>query len=254
MSDYRRLRFSFVDFIRELKAIASLAQTKYLDASAEWIVPRLVTQLEQLQASQSQREIRWEVEDRSPLCTVATNQYEPGARRGHCNVIGEISWCWVLKNCIPRRGRVNEFEICGNASVRLRVRRKDGDCPEIAMWRIESGAIDSPGCYFHTQVLGDDECPPFPKSLPVPRLPTLFVTPMSAIEFFLGELFQDAWAQHMVGNADDLMSWNAMQRRHLMQLLDWKRKQIEASDSGSPWLALKRAKPRPGDAMFVEQD
>lgn len=254
MDDYGPLRFEFAEFIAELEAIQDLSKTAFLDASADWVFGQLSTQLKQLQASKGRNAVRWEVTQNSPLRTVATNQYEPGERRGHRNVVGEITWCWLLKNCFTQKGHVKEFEICGNASVRLRVRGIENDSPEIAMWRIESGAIDSPGCYFHTQVLGDIDDPPFPKNLPVPRLPTLFVTPMSAIEFFLGELFQDSWAQRLVGNAHHLTLWNSMQRRRLMRLLDWKKDQIDACDSGSPWLALKRAKPRSTDALFVEKN
>jgi hypothetical protein len=253
MDDYGPPRFDFADFIGELEAIQGLAKTEFLDASADWVFGQLLTQLKQLRASRGRSPLRWEVTQNSPLRTVATNQYEPGERRGHCDVVGEISWCWDLQNCFTSKGHVKEFEICGNASVRLRVRGTENNSPEFAMWRIESGAVDSPGCYFHTQVLGDIDEPPFPKSLPVPRLPTLFVTPMSAIEFFLGELFQDSWARRLVGNAHHLTFWNSMQRRHLTRLLDWKKDQIEACDNGSPWLALKRAKPRQKDTLFVEK-
>lgn len=253
MDDYGPLRFDFADFIAELEAIQGLAKTVFLDASADWIFGQLSTQLRQLRASKGRTAIRWEVNQSSPLRTVATSQYEPGERRGKLAVFGEISWCWDLQNCFTAKGHVKEFEICGNASVRLRVRGAENERPEVAMWRIESGAADSPGCFFHTQVLGDTDEPPFPKCVPVPRLPTLFVTPMSAIEFFLGELFQDSWAQRLVGNAHQLTMWNSMQRRHLTRLLDWKKGQIEACDSGSPWLALKRAKPRKSDPLFVEK-
>lgn len=253
MDDYGPLRFDFTDFIDELEAIQSLAKTQFLDASTDWVFGQLSTQLKQLQAHKSHSAHRWEVSHNSPLRTIATNRYEPGGRRGGSYVIGEISWCWQIKNCFTAKGKVKEFEICGNASVRLRVCGTEKGSPEIAMWRIESGSADSPGCHFHTQVLGDSDSPPFPKSLPVPRLPTLFVTPMSAIEFFLGELFQDSWAQRLVGDGHNLTFWNSMQRRHLTRLLDWKKSLIESCDRGSPWLALKRAKPRKCDPLFVEK-
>lgn len=251
MFDYGPLRFDFEDFVAELKAIQHLAHTEFLDASSSWIFGRLSTQLEQMRASKAKHVLRWEVDLGSPLRTIVTNQYEPGDRRGSRDVIGEISWCWHLQNCFTPKGHVKEFEICGNASVRLRIRGNEDGSPDLAMWRIESGAVDSPGCYFHTQVLGEVDDSPFPKSVPIPRLPTLFVTPMSALEFLLGELFQESWAQRLVGDAHQLTSWNSTQKRRLRHLLEWKLSQIKACDSGSPWLALKRAKPQTNDTLFV---
>ena len=166
--------------------------------------------------------------------------------------MGQVSWCWLIQKCAQKKkGPSSDFQLSGNASVKFIIREAgDPTSSRLAMWRVECGAHDSPGCFFHTQILGDTDEPPFPRSLSIPRLPTLFVTPMAAIEFFLGELFQDEWAQRVTGNNGQLDYWKSIQQGRLNRLLDWKRKQI-ANCQGSPWLALKQAKPTVAESLFV---
>lgn len=254
MSDFGPLRFSFADFMQEIHAIENLAKNRFLDASAPGVFQRLRDQLRQLQANNGDKPAFWKVDPNLPVRTLETVEYEKGGRTGSRKVFGEVCWCWQLKNCASKRGPAKAFEVCGNASIRLRICESEGDRTEIARWRIECGAADSPGCFFHTQVFGDDTDELFPKNVPVPRLPTLFVTPMSAIEFFLGELFQDTWARRLVGDDHDLTFWTRNQKSRLKQLLNWKLRQVESCDSGSPWLSLKRAKPRSSDSLFVEKN
>lgn len=119
------------------------------------------------------------------------------------------------------------------------------------MWRTEVGDVGSPGCYFHQQVLGQSDSPPFPHGLSVPRLPSVIVTPMAVLEFLLGELFQDEWAKHVSRETDDTRFWQSTQRDILLRLLDWKKRHIQKC-VGSPWMALKRAKPEAADGLFVQ--
>ena len=70
-----------------------------------------------------------------------------------------------------------DFEVAGLASTKLRILDAvSDDETELAMWRVELGDQQSPGCYFHTQILGQSDVPPFPHSVCIPRLPTLFAT------------------------------------------------------------------------------
>ena len=112
------------------------------------------------------------------------------------------------------------------------------------MWRIEMGAYDSPGCYFHFQILGDRRRPPFPKSIPVPRLPSPFVTPMAAVEFVLGELFQDKWSRTASEARHHHGRWRAIQCQRWCNLLKWQRAAVVGGSS--PWMNLKEAKPPSG--------
>jgi len=250
MSEFAPLRFRFDDFKRELKTLQELGKGRFFDWSAEAIFPELDDFLGQVQRGHYFKGTRWEVKESRPLKTVATKHYEPGG--GGANyVIGDVSWCWTI--CKSKEKPNQEFEVSGNASVRLRVRLAEHpDQTEIAMWRVECGASDSPGCFFHTQIMGHEDDGPFPHSLSVPRLPTLFVTPMAAIEFFLGELFQDTWAQHVSSDKGELGYWKSSQQKRFKQLLTWKLRQIERCQ-GSPWIALKHAKPMATDKLFADE-
>jgi hypothetical protein len=73
---------------------------------------------------------------------------------------------------------------------------------------------------------------------------------MAALEFLLGELFQDRWAERVSNDSKEVQFWRSTQVKSLVQLLEWKRKRIE-SGVGSPWMALKRAKPEAADGLFV---
>jgi hypothetical protein len=86
----------------------------------------------------------------------------------------------------------------------------------------------------------------------VPRIPTLFVTPMAALEFLLGELFQDRWAEHVSADRDDVRHWRSTQEDTLIRVLEWKAQKIRTG-IGSPWIALKRAKPEEDDGLFVSR-
>jgi hypothetical protein len=108
---------------------------------------------------------------------------------------------------------------------------------------MELGAADSPGCYVHVQILGETDEPPFPHSIPIPRLPSLFVTPMSAVEFVLGELFQDRWARVAGANDHFAMFWRARQRTRLEKLFAWFQDHMHNPRS-SPWVGIKEGKPQ----------
>jgi hypothetical protein len=120
---------------------------------------------------------------------------------------------------------------------------------ELAMWRIEIGDDDSPGCHFHVQIRGEEDDGPFPKRLSVPRLPTCLASPMAALEFLLAELFQEAWRRHVSAETDALKSWRAIQRERLRKLFEWQSHTVAGLNQASPWSTLKLAKP-PAD-IFV---
>ena len=177
------------------------------------------------------------------LHTRPSNKYEAGGRRGGQKIRAVISGTWDLRPL----GK-GEIEFCGIASTRIALYASDKPKTRLAMWRLELGDEKSPGCYVYAHILGDSVDPRFPKSLPIPRLPSLFVTPMSAIEFVLGELFQDEWAKATASNAKHVQNWRALQKKWLQQLFLWYQDQIERMGSSS-WVALKEAKPE--DDIFL---
>ncbi len=70
----------------------------------------------------------------------------------------------------------------------------------------------------------------------------MLFTPMDALEFVLAELFQDDWAQHVAKENDAIRNWAGCQKDRLIKLLRWQQDRLE-KNSGSPWTALKAAKP-----------
>ena len=116
------------------------------------------------------------------------------------------------------------------------------------------GQGDAPGCYFHTQILGDRDESPFPKAVPIPRFPSPFVTPMAAVEFALGELFQDKWQEEARQARDPQRRWRSIQQRRWSSLLMWQNDLVTRrasspwvesfpSKESSSWIDLKHAKP-----------
>ena len=158
---------------------------------------------------------------------------------------------WELRPVGQRGKPKRKIEFMGKASAKIELWHKDFLWREehhpgnrLAMWRIELGAHDSPGCYFHIQILGDRDGPSFPRSIPIPRLPSPFVTPMAAVEFVLGELFQDKWSREAGQAGPHHSRWKSIQQKRLSCLLKWQKVAIETGQS-SPWMNLKDAKPPP---------
>ena len=189
-----------------------------------------------------------------PVRTRPTRDYEPASRSGGLEVYARITGKWQVRPVGVRRPN-REIAFTGSASAIVELwparclwREEEDESSRLAMWRIELGALDSPGCYFHVQILGDRNDPPFPKSLPIPRLPGPFVTPMAAVEYVLGELFQDTWSRKASAARHHHHRWRAIQRRRWSDLLQWHKEAVNGASS--PWMNLKAAKP-PGDLFLA---
>ncbi len=234
------LHFSFDMFRREIESMNQISRS-FMDAGAGSIFQRLETSLEQIQSDGCPR--RWDCSEAAPLITKPSRNYEPGGKTAFA-VRGEICWTWQISPIRPKgkRNKVSDaFEVNGIASAKLKIKNNENEI--LAVWRIELGASDSPGCYFHSHLPGE---------LCIPRLASLFVTPMAALEFLLGELFQDRWAEHVSRDCATVQFWRSTQQQLLLKLMDWKRKKIKSS-VGSPWIALKKAKPEAADGLFLDR-
>ena len=191
-----------------------------------------------------------------PLRTEPSVCYEPGPRSGGVEIYARISGKWELQPVIRvKKGSRRKIQFVGKASTVVELWEKDcmwreeqKDARRVSKWRMELGAHDSPGCYFHIQVLGDRDEPPFPKSIPIPRLPSPFVTPMAAVEFVLGELFQDKWERAASLPRDPQRRWRSIQMERWTSMLKWQEEAL-TQGSSSPWMNLKKAKPR--DDLFL---
>ena len=225
------MRFSRSELVREVKVLQKVANG-FLDRSTTWTLNELKSALEALSGEATRR-----IELRELKTNPNKGAHEVGRRRGGLNVYAGITGCWELH---PKNGLV---EFCGLASTKVELFNAEND-ERVAMWRMELGAHDAPGCYFHVQILGDREDPPFPRALPVPRLPSIFVSPMAAIEYVLGELFKDQWEKAVSQLRPDQDYWRSLQGERLRCLLSWQEQQLRKPVASSPWMTLKAAKPK----------
>ena len=233
------LHFLIAELERETTALKTMGNG-FFDSGTSWVLSEF---LRDLRSIGSQREGTVHRLNLRPLRTKPSEgEYEAGSRQGREKIYAVISGTWKLRRLGNHKSPKRKIEFCGNASTKIELYASDEPCKRLAMWRLELGAEDGPGCYIHAQILGDSDDPPFPKSVPIPRLPSIFVTPMSAVEFVLGELFQDKWAQRTSRKTGDAQIWQGCQRRWLECLFSWYQGELEGSSS-SPWMALKAAKP-----------
>ncbi len=228
------LRFKVIELVQETKAMITMG-TGFFDSRTSWALDQFLRDLQRIGSRVHTGSSRLVLQC---LHTKPSDKYEAGRRRGGKRIHAVIAGTWDLRPLEKR-----EIEFCGIASTKVELYASDDPNERLAMWRLELGAEDSPGCYVHAQILGDTEKPPFPKSLPIPRLPSLFVTPMSAVEFVLCELFQDDWAKAIAKKSHAADDWRALQKKWLHKLFSWYREQIEKAGSSS-WVTLKEAKPK----------
>ena len=218
-----------------------------------------------------------------PLWTKPSKgQYEADKKGKH--IRAKIEGTWQLR-VIPS-SQTPQMEFCGIASTTVVLFDLANSCTPFAMWKLELGDHRSPGCYIHAHIpWGFDSETPGQKPISIPRLPSIFITPMSAIEFVMGELFQKEWPQRTNRLTGDTTNWHRLQKKWLQCLFSWyldvlkdgvekdktkrSRKRTgkgekaredkgyedenneERRDSNrSPWMALKAAKPNGG--LFVE--
>lgn len=228
---------------REIDSFSKIADD-FLAHDANTILEEFWGRLQSFRNS-SATTIEWILSENRPLKTKSGKGYERGGK-GSQEVYGALNSTWKISAEPPAKKRPRKyFHVSGNASVRLRILSEiEGSSQkELAMWRMELGASDAPGCFFHAQILGRDPDPPFPCTLSVPRLPAIAFTPMAAMEFLIGELFQDDWQRHSARQTRAMREWTKLQSTRLCKLLEWKRSTVKDS-AGSPWSALKSAKPK----------
>ena len=239
-------RFLFADLQQEIVALRKMAK-RFFDSG----MPRALTAFSRdLKSIESLPSGRVEQLDLEPLQTIESEgEYEAGDRKGSRKIFAVISGSWELcpldnRSSKGKRSSKRTVEFCGKASTRIDLYEPTEPRTRMATWRLELGAKDSPGCYIHAQILGDCDAPPFPKSVPIPRLPSVFVTPMSAVEFVLSELFQNQWRQRTERNDDDVHNWYRLQLKWLQSQFSWYQDELKSSkSSSSPWVTLKAAKP-----------
>lgn len=246
------LLFEVSDLEKEIQSFPRIA-AKYLAPGTEGVIQQMGNDLTNAM-KYSRPGVAWKVANTNPIRTRASvREYMPDSH-GELTIFAEITFIWVID---PDRSKGNSraaarFRLTGNASTVIRIMLGEphdaSNAVEIAMWRMEIGDAAAPGTHFHVQVLGHDADPPFPKSLDIPRLPGLIVSPLACVEFAISELFQDSWKKDSVKATSDMNRWRGVQTKRTLRQLDWHKEQV-ASASGSPWTAIKMAKPH--EDLFI---
>jgi hypothetical protein len=246
------IRFGIAQMLQELESASTL--TRAFTENGDYVFARVKTQLESLRDERNGASVAWEIPRSAPLRTIeSAGEYESGGRGA--KVSGELSFVWEIKRLptVRRRDPAKEFQLVGKASTVARVFASETNGSkreELAMWRIEVGDDNSPGCHFHVQIRGEEDDGPFPKRLSVPRLPTCLASPMAALEFLLAELFQDAWRRNVSAETDALKRWRSIQSERMCKLFEWQSRTVSGVNQGSPWSKLKLAKP-PADIFIA---
>ena len=224
------LQFTISELVQESEALKKMAD-EYLDQNHIWALKKFISNIRSIWSAAADRPIQLEL---LPLHTKSASV------KGQ-KIYAVCSGIWdVMPIGNSRRNRsIRKIRFCGIASTKFELYLENERNSPIAMWRLELGAHDSPGCYFHAQI---HETPP------IPRLPSLFVTPMATVEYVIGELFQDGWKQTAMSNRGEALYWRSLQRDRLIRLFDWYTDALAKVDS-SPWMDLKVKKPE--ERMFI---
>lgn len=191
--------------------------------------------------------------DRPIITRISSGEYEKGRnRKGRYSIYAELCFVWELRPLAKQssqKGR-RRVQVSGLASTVTKLYKSENESSsKIAHWRLEFGDNDSPGSYFHAQIpetLNKSRSHDmWPKWLPVPRIPVPPFTPMLALEYVLGEIFQDEWSDHLnqISDRNIVGQWYNIQRKRLKRYYEWQQEEVDGS--ASPLIALKEAKPKP---------
>lgn len=258
--------FDYAAFEKEIRAFARSARatgTRPVGIEGTDGLEHAIRSLNAIATTNNTQLQRWTDSGWAPIrTTVSRGDFMPHSQGGE-DVFARLTFLWEIRNYgRPRQGKYRQFQLAGNCSVRVYIHRERTPDRVLAMWRFEVGAHDGPGCHFHTQILGekvvgeegdpdngDAEREPaeddvFPHSLDVPRLPGFLITPTDALEFVLGELFQDQWRDRASDGSAEVQVWKTFQQERIKKILEFQRNAI-ADAVGSPWIALKNCKPEP---------
>jgi hypothetical protein len=245
------LRFAFREILDEVSSFAGLA-SDFIAPASKGVLSQFYKSLEGYRNSATQDAFDWKISESHPLTTIGTTEYEVGGG-GQRLLVGQVTAKWRIKKEPSQKKSMPStyFKLIGIASTRIRLRcvgRDNELTDEIAMWRMEIGDTSAPGCFFHSQILGESDAFPFPHSLSIPRLPIIVMTPAAVAEFGFAELFQESWGPKAALQVPHLNRWAPIQKERFSRLLNWKLDQLTKT-YGSPWSSLKAAQPH--DDLFV---
>jgi hypothetical protein len=238
------VEFSYRELASDMRSFAE-KESQFLSLASPNLMRDAAGRLED--ASQSPNQTAWSVEDTpyTRLETVVSSGESELGNNVAWTIKGGLSFRWdILRSASGKNPR---FRIV-NATTRLSLLLcspegavAPGEEAGRAVWRFEIGDPQHPGTLFHSQVdwpLVDD------RRLEVPRLPSIVLTPVEALDFMLGELFQLRWPQGQKGTR-----WQSTQRGRLLKFLEGAADTVNGATDRSALMSLKAWKP----AMRLEE-
>lgn len=161
----------------------------------------------------------WQIPQTDPLETIESDR-EAGT------LVGTLSFKWEVRRITPKK-----FSLAGNASTTIEiVNLLNG--PSVS-WNTDIGGAAHPGYRFHAQIRSDG------KSIEIPRLPSILITPTDCLDFLLGELFQEKWTKHQLKKQGQTVGWTQGVRKRICHFLRQKAERAEQSTGITPWMTLK---------------
>lgn len=243
MINKRGLIIPFKALIDECEALLAYAG-HFLDKNTTDVLREAKNALENLRVSRCTRPLRWGIPMDRPLCTKwSDGESQPNGRSKH-KIRAQFSFVWEIRRLDEGKYNNGQYLLLDGlaSTITTIVEQTDGGERCIARWAMDVGDYHSPGIHFHFQVKGQDDTF-FPESLDIPRLPAPLMSPFLAVDLALGELFQDRWSQYATADNKATRTWRNIHQDRLLRFLEWQSKCV-SSCIGSPWMAMKRAKPQ----------
>lgn len=245
------LRVDLARLAEEVRAIGVVASS-FLAPGGGAQIAQLSRELDSIRNNASTATQRWSTDGTGPVVTVESHgEYQIG-RSGHgARVEGHLEFVWEVTKVddrhLPPRRRRPHFQVTGCASATATIVDIDLQ-KQVAAWNFDIAVPGGPGCFFHTQIPQNFQSA-FP--LDVPRWPSLLLTPVDALDFLLGELFQERWRKRAnQANDSNLGQWRDRQRARMVAVLNWLAK-TAADAGGSVWSHMKHEPPPPD--MLIEE-
>lgn len=242
-----QLIFSYHDVEMELES-AQAAFRSYLDPSSPDIIRGLKEELRQHRSTKSDRTFSWSTRRDAPICTQPTckGEYEPGNKGGK-TLMAKVGFKWEIRSVWSRKnkgGRNPPQHFCLNGIATVCIDIWDvNKNKSVSCWDFDVATPGSPGCFFHAQVPDKKYITEDLFTCPVPRIPIFIYTPMDALDFILGELFQDGWKYHVAEKKARFIHQNQQQKLRFERTFDWLKNTIKTCEVGSVWSHMKSQEP-----------
>lgn len=253
---YSGLLFSYRETLREIELASQYfrkyAESETLAALDEWYQKLRAFK----QSARRGDQTSWQIPLERPLRTIVSEGKYQAGDLGALKIRGTVSAIWQIQHVgrhgsVPRNDEVFRLIDDGSTLVKVVKVNDDGEETCVAAWRFDVGVALSPGFHFHSKIETWPDAPQgaeqiyFPRTLDVPRFPSVLFFPLDALEFLLGELFLADWPPYAAAE-HARVGFFEFQIKRLKNLLGgWG----FTSTSVPPLLTLRRHKP--AEASFL---